>query len=238
MNLIIDEGNTNAKVSIYSDGIEYFSWSGGNIDIGLLGKLIAEYHVKASIYCSTRIPDKSVCEFLGSRTRFVLFDTETKVPLVNKYKTPETLGRDRLAACAGANFLKPNEDLLIIDIGTAITYDFVSGGVYLGGNIAPGMQMRLDALHHFTARLPQVDINAEYREFGDTTETAMYSGCKSGIIYEIEGYYRRQMLKYPKVSVFLTGGGAKYFVDQINFEIFAKSNLVQVGLEQILMYQC
>ena len=238
MNLIIDEGNTNAKVSIYNKGIEYFSWSGKNIDIDLLGKLIADYRVDASIYSSTRIPDKSVCMFLKSRTRFVLFDSETKVPLINRYQTPKTLGRDRLAACVGANTLMPNEDLLIIDIGTAITYDFVSNGAYLGGNIAPGMQMRLDALHHFTARLPQVDIDCEFKEIGDTTETAIYSGCKSGIIYEIEGYYRRQMLKYPKVSVFLTGGGAKYFVDQINFEIFAKSNLIQIGLEQILMYQC
>lgn len=238
MNLIIDEGNTNAKVSVYTIGVELFSWSGKDIDISLLSSLISDYNVKAAIYCSTRIPDKSVCNFLKENTRFVLFDSDTKVPLINKYKSPQTLGRDRLAACVGANFLKPNGDILVIDIGTAITYDFVSKGAYLGGNIAPGMQMRLDALHHFTARLPQVDINNVYQEMGDTTETAIYSGCKSGIIYEIEGYYRRQMLKYPKVSVFLTGGGAKYFVNQINFEIFAKSNLIQIGLEQILMYQC
>jgi hypothetical protein len=129
-------------------------------------------------------------------------------------------------------------DRILIDVGTAITYDIVSKGEYLGGNIAPGMQMRLNALHSFTAKLPQVDITTEWKEIGDDTQTAIYSGCYSGILHEIEGSYRRLSKKFPKLLVFLTGGGAKYFESNIKIKIFAKENLLRIGLNRILNDKC
>lgn len=162
----------------------------------------------------------------------------TPIPVENQYVTPYTLGTDRLAAAIGAYFQKKGSPLLIIDIGTCITYDFVSeSGSYLGGNISPGVAMRLKALPHFTSSLPLVEEIGELTDIGKTTELAIRNGVIHGVEYEIHGYVRRYLLKYPNLLVYLTGGG------QLNLHIseknstFADDYLVSRGLNYILRYQ-
>lgn len=241
MNLIIDEGNTHIKYGVFEEGRnnEIAIYESDNYDAKEVAEIISKHGIKHAIYSSVRGGNGDLIADVSRSVDFIQLTHETKVPLINKYRTPNTLGMDRLAACVGAySIAGKDSNLLVIDIGTAITYDIVSKGEYLGGNIAPGMQMRLNALHTFTAKLPQVDINTEWKEIGDDTQTAIYSGCYSGILHEIEGSYRELSKKYPKLLVFLTGGGAKYFESNVKIKIFAKENLLRIGLNRILNDKC
>ena len=137
----------------------------------------------------------------------------------------------------GASSLKPNSDLLIIDAGTCITYEVIDArGNYWGGNIAPGMQMRLRALHEFTARLPLVEAEGEVPGMGYNTETAIRSGVLRGMKYEIEGYIKSMRSKFPHLQVFLTGGDHINFDTNIKNSIFSDRYLVPRGLNKILDY--
>lgn len=241
MNLIIDEGNTHIKYGVFEEGSnnEVALYESKDYDAKEVAEIIKRHNVRHAIYSSVRGGNEDLIADVSHSVNFIQLTHETEVPLINKYRTPNTLGMDRLAACVGAYSIAGKDaNILVIDVGTAITYDIVSKGEYLGGNIAPGMQMRLNALHTFTAKLPQVDINTEWKEIGDDTQTAIYSGCYSGILHEIEGSYRRLSKKFPKLLVFLTGGGSKYFESNIKIKIFAKENLLRIGLNRILNDKC
>lgn len=165
------------------------------------------------------------------------FSPDTPIPISNRYRTPETLGSDRLAAVIGASSLKPGKDLLIIDAGTCITYEVIDArGNYWGGNIAPGMQMRLRALHEFTARLPLVEAEGEVPGMGYNTETAIRSGVLRGMKYEIEGYIKSMRSKFPRLQVFLTGGNRINFDQDIRNLVFTDKYIVPRGLNKILDY--
>jgi type III pantothenate kinase len=158
-----------------------------------------------------------------------------KMPFRIAYETPETLGPDRLAAASEAWTQKSGNDLLIIDIGTAITYDIVTAdGVYRGGNISPGIGMRFKALHHFTGKPPLVDKEGLRTDIGVSTETAIREGVLQGVCYEIDGYMQSYSLKYPKLLVFLTGGNSILLDNRTKSRTFADSLLVVKGLKRIL----
>ena len=160
-----------------------------------------------------------------------------EIPGVNLYETPETLGYDRMAAVVGANEQFPHRDILVIDAGTCITYEFIdSKGQYHGGNISPGMQMRFKALHQFTGRLPLVDTNGRKLPMGRDTETAIRAGVMKGMEYEISGYIESMKHKYPELLVFLTGGDDFSFDSSVKSIIFADRFLVLKGLNRILNY--
>lgn len=172
---------------------------------------------------------------------------ETPVPIRNLYRTPQTLGTDRLAAAVGAYFQAASKGVsrpsLIVDAGTAITYDFVTAdGCFLGGNIAPGLEIRFRALHEFTARLPLCQPHAEYESnvtdirLGDDTESAIQHGVAYGVQLEISGYIRHFVLKYPNLAVFFTGGYRFDFDDQLKNRIFVDEFLVLKGLDLILQH--
>lgn len=165
------------------------------------------------------------------------FSPGTPIPISNRYRTPQTLGSDRLAAVIGASSLKPGKDLLIIDAGTCITYEVIDArGNYWGGNIAPGMQMRLRALHEFTARLPLVEAEGVVPGMGYDTVTAIRSGVLRGMKYEIEGYIKSLRSKFPHLQVFLTGGNRINFDEDIKNLVFTDKYLVPRGLNKILDY--
>jgi type III pantothenate kinase len=169
--------------------------------------------------------------------RLIELTHKTEIPVENKYSTPETLGKDRLAAIVGAAYLKPGSDILVIDAGTAITYDFIdSNRNFLGGNIAPGIDLRLRSLHEFTQKLPIVEPKTESPFLGDSTESAILSGALYGIVFEIDGYIDALKIKYPQLSTFLTGGSTFYFDTKLKNAIFAERNLVLIGLNRILQY--
>lgn len=167
----------------------------------------------------------------------LFLDWQTPVPIENLYSTPQTLGPDRLAAVIGAKSRCLQGDVLVIDMGTAITYDYANAqGQYLGGNIAPGIEMRFKALKDYTAKLPLVVQEGDCPSVGNSTETAIRAGVLIGVKHEIEGYIREFMSKNTDVSVFLTGGDVINFEDSIKRCTFADKFLVHEGLAEVFYY--
>ncbi len=200
--------------------------------------LLQAYPIEQAIYSTVSILYSEVVDLLKTHVPYtLLFDTTTQLPIELSYRTPHTLGRDRVAAMVGAQTLQPEATTLVIDAGTAITYDLLVGGrTFEGGNIAPGVEMRLQALHTFTKRLPLVEQEGELPLLGTDTPTAIRSGVLRGVIYEIEGYIDAITEKYPELLVFLTGGDAFLLAANVKRAIFADNNLVLKGLNRILEY--
>lgn len=235
--LIIDIGNSSAKVALFEKDTLVESFHAEHDELHyLLAEKAGDTSITSAIVSSVIPLGEAVEEAIASLPYPCLrMSAKLKMPFRIAYKTLETLGPDRLAAVAEARMQKPDHDLLVIDVGTAITYDLVTAdGVYLGGNIAPGIGMRFKALHHFTGKLPLVSKEGERVEMGDTTETAIREGVLQGVSYEIEGYIRTCENKYPHLLVFLTGGGANLLDNQTKSRTFADSLLVLKGLNRIL----
>lgn len=215
------------------------SLHGDNHSLTGLSEIARKYPLRKGIVASVVTLSEEIHAQLNALDIEILHvNSRTPIPIVNSYKTPETLGMDRLAAVIAANELMPQRDLLVIDAGTCITYDFVdAAGNYRGGNISPGVSMRLKALHEFTDKLPLVDSKGENPSWGDTTETAIRAGVLHGASKEIEGYILQMKKKYPMtLSVFLTGGdGVSFDIDRGN-NIFMDKHLVLKGLNRILNY--
>ncbi len=236
MKLIIDIGNTVVKMVAFrgEEPVDEIRAEDGMLSG--LDAFVAQYRFRSGIVGTVRACTAKEEEAL-SRLPFPLlrFSSDTPVPITNRYRTPETLGSDRLAAVVGARSLKPGKDLLIIDAGTCITYEVIDArGNYWGGNIAPGMQMRLKALHEFTARLPLVEAEGLVPGMGYDTETAIRSGVLRGMKYEIEGYIKSLRAKFPHLLVFLTGGDHINFDTNIKNIIYTDKYIVPRGLNKIL----
>lgn len=238
MKLIIDIGNTVAKLVAFKgdEPIEETKTSNGTL--AALPAFASKYDFECGILGTVRdIAPEAENTLKQLRIPLLRFSHDTPIPITNRYRTPETLGADRIAAAVGASTLKPGKDLLIIDAGTCITYEVIDAqGNYWGGNIAPGMQMRLHALNEHTARLPLVSAEGAVPGMGYDTETAIRSGVLRGMKYEIEGYIKSMRSKYPNLLVFLTGGDKINFDTKIKNIIFADDFIVPRGLNKILDY--
>ncbi|MDO4160905.1 MAG: type III pantothenate kinase, partial [Prevotellaceae bacterium] len=237
-NLIIDIGNTCAKLVCF-DGDTVVEEM--RIDKGegyRLNDFCSKYKFDKGIISSVSTVSDDFVDIVDNLDFPVIkmASDKTPIPIKNSYATP-SLGTDRLAAAVGANYLQPGKDILIIDIGTCVTFDFVSAdGVYRGGNISLGPTMRLKALHEFTSRLPLIERKGVVETIGTTTETAMRSGVVWGIKYEIEGYVSDFMKKYPYLFVYLTGGVHMDLHFPEKMPIFANDFIVPIGLNRILEY--
>ena len=203
---------------------------------GLLQHICAMPMVDACILSSVSAVSQDVIDALTQKAaHFMELTADTPIPVRNLYKTPETLGKDRLAAVVGAYSLFPGRDILVIDAGTALTFDFVDReGKYHGGSISPGLNMRFRALHEFTKKLPLLSQTDDCEMFGDTTASAITSGVQNGIIFEVESYIHQFVNKFPQLVTILTGGDVNFFVGKIKKYIFAEPNLVFLGLEKII----
>lgn len=240
VNLIIDIGNTAAKLAIFDAGQLVEVVHTDNLTLAGLAPLVGRYgNAIVSAVVSTVIDLSSEASARLSRLPFACLhiDSSTALPVTNLYETPATLGNDRIAAVVGANAQAPGRDILVIDSGTCITYDFVdAGGHFVGGNISPGIAMRFRALNTFTSRLPLVEARGRMPDTGKDTDTAIRLGVMRGVEYEVNGYVSAYAAKYPGLLVFLTGGDAFSFEVQSKSEIFADKFLVLKGLNRILEY--
>ena len=240
MNLAIDIGNTLAKLAVIDDGQMVDFQKTEKIDSAFIERLLEENpEIDAAIIVLTGESGSEWQQMLEKRMkRFVRFNAETPIPIENGYETPQTLGLDRLAAAVAANALYPNNNVVIVDFGTAITVDFVSAeGKFLGGNISPGAATRFKALHHFTKRLPLCELDEDsVRLLGNSTLTAIESGVVNGIVYEIEGYIRDLQQRYNNLRIIFTGGESDFFAKRLKNTIFATYDLVAYGLNRILEY--
>ena len=238
MNLCIDQGNSSTKIGVFDGNILIESSVFELNNLTKAVEIIDRFNIESCIISSVTNQDDYFQRILKQRIKnYFELSHETLVPIENSYLTPETLGKDRLAAVVGAAFLKPKSDILVIDAGTAITYDFIdSKGVYSGGNIAPGLDMRLRSLHEFTEKLPLIKPAQNSSFLGNDTKSAILSGAVYGIALEIDGYINTLKIKYPQLSTFLTGGSTFYFDTKVKNAIFAEKNLVLIGLNRILQY--
>lgn len=241
MNLCIDQGNSRTKIAIFSeDGHLTNDFIYKHFSAKDLSKLFSLFPIDNTILSSVVNIEPAIVNLMSKRSKqFILFDHDTPLPLQNGYDTPETLGQDRIAAAVGANHMSPNENLLIIDAGSAITYDFVSAdNVYQGGNIAPGIKMRFTALKNQTKKLPLVEIDEKQiiPLFGKNTNDAILAGVVRGVRYETEGYMRTLQHRVGSFKTYITGGNGAYLAANLREPVLLEKNLVLLGLNRILMY--
>jgi type III pantothenate kinase len=237
MNLIIDIGNTSTKLAVYK-GREKLSVS-RIIDLSCeeLEEELSGYKIERAIISSVRKLPPFIADLFVTNIPFVhVMSHESNLPFKIEYETPETLGTDRIAAVAGAYNIFPRSEILIIDAGTAITYDFLSSGIYKGGNISPGLTMRFKALNKFTGKLPLVFPGENYSSPGRNTNDAIMAGVITGLTYEINEYIRTFEKKESGFKVVLTGGDSGYLKDKINHEVTYMPDIVIDGLNLILEY--
>ena len=236
MKLIIDIGNTSTKLALF-DGKEVVRYS--NIDEWELLKVksfISSDVISSAIISSVKEINAEILNFSSYYNAVILSD-QTAVPLVNKYKTPDTLGKDRLAGVIGATFLYPKKDILVFDAGTCLTIDFVNAQKeYFGGRISPGIKMRFKALHTFTDQLPLVHQENTANYMGDDTDSSILSGVQQGILSEVKLIILEYKLRNPDIIVVVTGGDYFFFEKELKNSIFANPNLVLIGLNEILDY--
>ena len=234
-NLIIDEGNTLCKAFVFEGDAIVAQESAPELSGSQLINLAKKYYIDKIISSSTRRTQFPVPEELRHISHIKL-DSLTPLPITIDYLTPETLGHDRIAAAVGAWRRFPNTDVLIIDVGTAITIDFIDkNGTFRGGVISPGAEMRARALNHFTGRLPLVNVPKSSDLQGKTTEEALQYGIVNGIKFEVEGYINRYKQLCENLKVIVTGGGAELMVHQKE-QLCFEPNLVAIGLNAILTY--
>ena len=238
MNLIIDQGNTQAKLAIFENGQMIAQNKTAALTTCFIEEFIDGHQIDATILSSViEIPESVLFGIKKLAPLFFTLSHTLKLPFTITYHTPETLGRDRIAAVAGAWAMHPNQNILVIDAGTAITYDFIdSSGNYPGGNIAPGLEMRFKALHKFTGKLPLISKTGDTPLLGYNTETAIRAGVAQGMIFEIESYIHRFRERNQNLLIFLTGGDAFYFGERLKSSIFADEYLVLKGLNSLLEY--
>ena len=237
MNLIIDIGNNSAKFFLFKGEQLILHTRKSNSSFDVIDEWNRLYNIEKAIISSVIVETPELSEAIsGLQCPVIRFSNSMPLPLEINYRTPHTLGSDRIAAAVGAWNEAPGRNMLVIDAGSAITIDFVGkDGKYNGGNIAPGIKMRLKALHEYTSRLPMVEKDGDTPTMGYDTETAIRSGVINGICHEIEGYINEFKQKYCDVLVFLTGGDEKPLKNRIKSCIFADKYLVAKGLNRILL---
>lgn len=237
MNLSIDIGNSRKKTGLFKgqelvESMEVTDWTHEK-----LVQYCNQKGVRRIMLSSVALPDAPLSALLAQFFDFVELTHETPLPFVNRYATPKTLGKDRLAAVAGAQALYPQQNCLIIDCGTCIKYDIITQDAeYPGGNIAPGANMRAKAMHVFTARLPEVDMQIPESFIGQSTETALKNGAFRGALLEMEGFIQLFEKEFSPLNILLTGGDAAFFEPLLNLpNLTTVPHLTLYGLNNILI---
>jgi type III pantothenate kinase len=239
MNLIIDIGNSRTKFSIFNKGEVLITVPVDDFKTDHIDVLKNEHpDLRKVILSATKAYPSVLKKALQQNFEtFIELDAETPVPIENRYVTKDTLGKDRLAAAVGATVLYPGNNCLVIDAGTAITYDLVTeNGAYLGGNISPGIEMRFKALNQFTGNLPLIKPTDFNQLFGTTTSDAILAGVQNGVVFEIDSAIEAFKEFYNNLKVIITGGNAEFFDKKLKNSFFVHFNLIAFGLNRILEF--
>ncbi len=237
MNLIFDIGNTCTKIAVFDGLKKAVSFRTRQFSCEKMHKMTSPYEpeIKKAIISSVRNTPEYIIDLATHGIPYVhILTHKSELPFKNEYETPETLGTDRIAAVAGAFLHFPGEKILIIDAGSAVTYDYLSRKTFKGGNISPGLSMRFRALHRFTGKLPLAATAEKYSSPGKNTYEAVTAGVINGLIYEINEYIRTFKNKYVNLRVILTGGDSGYLKKKINHHVTYMPDIVLDGLNYIL----
>lgn len=234
-NLVIDIGNTRTKVAVFENNQMIDFFAAELVTLPLLKDFLRKYSIDNSIISSVSFSKREIVYYLENNSNFIEFNAQTYKGLKINYETHHTLGKDRIASAIGAIEVIPNSNLLVIDIGSCITFDLITkDSTFHGGNIAPGYYMRLKAMHDYTAKLPIVTQQIPKELIGKNTKEAVLFGAYWGIVFEINSFAEYLREKYPDIKVILTGGDAHYFENSIKQCTFANSNLVLIGLNKVI----
>jgi type III pantothenate kinase len=237
MNLVIDIGNSGTKLAFYNQGVKYASSRYDILSTGILEDLLMQHRADKAIISSVRDIPSSLTDYLEKNVRYLhVLSNQSKLPFPVDYKTPETLGPDRLAAVAGAFTVFAGADSLVIDAGTAITYDLLEGKRYSGGNISPGIETRFRSLNQFTGKLPLLTRSDNFMSPGKNTTDAILAGVIMGVIFEINEYIRTFEEKYKHLKFIITGGDGEFLMERINGKVLYMPDIVTEGLNFILEY--
>ena len=237
MNLAIDVGNTLIKLAVYeSSALQLKKVCLKNEFLKTLVGVSEKFpSIKNCIISSVSFLTEHQMEKLQGMFKVTVLSSETKVPFNNLYATPKTLGVDRIGLIAAASVRFPKKNILIVDAGSCITYDFLnSENEYLGGAISPGIEIRYKALNNYTAKLPLLNSALPKKMIGDSTATSIHVGIMDGVLHEIDGFLTQYKNKYPDLTVILTGGDLHFLQDRLKNDIFADSNFLLEGLHYIL----
>ena len=239
MNLIIDVGNTSAKLAVFDAHtmVHKEVVEAKNLLKSLKTTKNRYKALDLAIISSVGKPDTSIVAYINTEFHVLVLNAQTKLPFKNFYKTPNTLGVDRIALVSASVQQFSDKNVLIIDAGTCITYDFINAkNEYLGGAISPGIRMRYQSLNYFTANLPLLETEWPNNVVGNTTANSMHSGIVIGVLKEIDGVIYDYQQKYSDLTVILTGGDTNFLSKQLKSSIFANSNFLLEGLNYILQF--
>jgi type III pantothenate kinase len=240
-NLVIDIGNSRTKVAVFNNRQLLHHEETEHLSADNVAGMLESFNVTDSIVSAVGPNNSDVIEVLQKKTKFVQFSHRLPATVKLGYKTPGTLGLDRLAAVIGAMAVNKGENSLVIDCGTCITIDSVTnGGEYSGGSISPGLAMRLRALHTFTEKLPLVSFDSNFTGWrGQDTSGSILSGVLQGAFYEVMGFIQEYVTAYADLQVLLCGGDSNFFDTRLKNSIFAhivktEPTLVLTGLNEVI----
>ena len=231
MNLVIDIGNTLLKAAIFKNNLLIVSIEfKDNFELNI-ESILDKYPITHSIVSNVSNFNEGLNYLLSIRTKQILFYESIKIPFTNSYSTISTLGKDRIALVSAASKEFSKENVLIIDLGSCITYDFKnSKNYYLGGSISPGIHMRYKSLNDYTANLPLLNFKNITNFVGKSTEESIHSGVVNGVVQEVNGTISQYKDEFKEIKIILTGGDSKFLLKKIKNTIFAHSNFLLVGL--------
>ena len=239
MLITIDVGNSRIKVAVFEQNTQIELFAFEPIDAqkkieNILKKYPSATH---SVISNVGKLNATVLNYLQTHTSLQVINHETKFPFNNLYATPKTLGIDRMVVAAGAVLKYPNQNRLVIDAGTCITYDFIDEkDNYLGGAISPGIKIRYKSLNDYTANLPLLEKKEIEHYIGNSTENSIHSGIINGICHEIDGFISQYSLKNQDLTIILTGGDADFLAKRLKSTIFANSNFLLESLKTLSIY--
>lgn len=237
--LAFDIGNTSTKVAVFQDGnlAKQFRTKSEGLNLSSYKSYLKKHRARYSIVSSTRHLQPALSRFIAENDHSFVLNHRLPLPFAIQYQTPKTLGADRLAGIAGSLHHFPKGNNLVIDAGTCITYDMVTKEkIYVGGNISPGIHLRLKAMHAYTDALPMIKRFSDAKAHGTSTTTALKAGAAWGAVHEADGFISAYKKQYGRVNIVLTGGDSPFFVNRLKTKIFVAPNLVLEGLRKLLEY--
>ncbi len=239
MHLVIDVGNTQIKIAVFEEnkGVEYLTSNQNELLSAIKALKIKYPNIQKAIVASVGTIENSILSSLKNSIEIQYLTKECKFPFINTYSTPKTLGIDRMVLAAGAVLEYPNQNRLVIDIGTCITYDFIDeNNNYLGGAISPGIRLRYESMNQKTAKLPSLTKKKPLHFIGNSTESCMHSGVVNGIVLEMDGFIELYKAQYTNFITILTGGDSDFLAMRLKNTIFVNSNFLLKSLNQTFQY--
>jgi len=240
MILVVDVGNTRIKAAVFEGATLFEIFVFSKIELQKNIENILKKFEKTTDLVISSVGEVEKQSFLAYAkvVNIHFLSHEDSFPFRNRYATPKTLGIDRMVLAAGATLQFPNKNRLVIDAGTCLTYDFIDDqDNYLGGAIAPGLRLRYEALHNFTAKLPLLPLESPKDLIGTSTAESIHSGVVNGLVYEINGFIDQYNARYSNFIIILTGGDTDFLAKRLKNTIFANSNFLLESLNQIFQYK-